>query len=109
VSRIVFASAVRIGVKGSVRAYVQDDPALGLCACLGIRVRYFFEMSAVYEIETAVSKLSREELSAFRNWFSEFDAAAWDKQFEADVAAGHLDALADEALRDLHAGRCTDL
>ena len=65
-------------------------------------------MSTVDEIGSAVSKLSRQELSAFRDWFSEFDAAEWDKQFEADVAAGHLDALADEAIGDLHAGRCTD-
>jgi len=66
-------------------------------------------MSSVHEIETAVSKLSRQELLAFRDWFSEFDAAAWDKQFKEDVAAGHLDLLADEALRDLRQGRCRDL
>ena len=66
-------------------------------------------MSSVHEIETAVSKLSRRELLAFREWFSEFDAAAWDKQFEEDVAAGHLDALADVAIRDLREGRCRDL
>lgn len=66
-------------------------------------------MSTVGEIETAVSKLSREELSTFRAWFSEFDAAAWDEQFEEDVAAGRLDTLADEAIRDLREGRCRDL
>ena len=66
-------------------------------------------MSTVHEIEAAVSQLSRQELTAFRDWFSEFDAAAWDRQFESDARAGHLDALADEALRDLHEGRCRDL
>jgi hypothetical protein len=66
-------------------------------------------MSSVGEIETAVSKLSRQELLAFRDWFTEFDAAAWDKQFEGDVAGGHLDALADEAIRDLRERRCRDL
>jgi hypothetical protein len=66
-------------------------------------------MSTVQEITTAVSKLSPEELSAFRAWFAEFDAEVWDRQFEQDVAAGRLDALAEEALRDLHEGRCTDL
>jgi len=66
-------------------------------------------MSTIQEIETAVRKLSREELSAFRSWFVEFDAAAWDRQFEQDVAAGRLDPLAEEALRDLHEGRCRDL
>ena len=66
-------------------------------------------MSSVKEIESAVARLSPAELSAFRSWFAEFDAGAWDSQFEADVAAGRLDALGDEALRDLSEGRCTNL
>ena len=33
----------------------------------------------------------------------------WDKQFEADVAAGKLDSLAKKALQHLKEGRCTDL
>lgn len=66
-------------------------------------------MNTVHELKSAVSKLSREELVAFRDWFQQFDAAAWDLQFEADVKEGLLDSLADEALRDLHEGRCTDL
>ena len=66
-------------------------------------------MSTVQEIAAAISKLFRAELAAFRAWFAEFDAAAWDRQLEEDVAAGRLDALADEALRDLREGRCTDL
>jgi hypothetical protein len=66
-------------------------------------------MSSVKEIETAVARLSRQELSAFRSWFADFDAEAWDRQFENDATAGRLDDLADEALRDLDAGRCTDL
>jgi hypothetical protein len=66
-------------------------------------------MNVISKIEVAVAKLSREDLSVFRDWFQEFDIQAWDKQFENDVSAGRLDALADEALRDLRAGRCTDL
>ena len=66
-------------------------------------------MSSVNEIESAVSKLSRGELQSFRNWFQEFDAEAWDKQFEEDVRAGRLDKLADEALSDLREDRCKDL
>ena len=34
---------------------------------------------------------------------------AWEKQFEEDVKAGHLDALREEALEDLRAGKCIDL
>lgn len=66
-------------------------------------------MTVISEIEVAITKLSREDLSAFRDWFQAFDAEAWDKQFNEDVAAGRLDALAEEALRDLHEGRCPDL
>ena len=66
-------------------------------------------MSTVKDIEAAVSKLSLEDLSAFRSWFTEFDAEAWDKQLEQDVAAGRLDGLAEEALQDFNAGRCTGL
>ena len=53
-------------------------------------------MSSVNEIEDAVQRLTPAELDAFRTWFAEFDAAAWDRQMEDDVAAGRLDALADE-------------
>lgn len=63
----------------------------------------------ISEIEVAVARLSRTDLSAFRDWFQKFDAEAWDKQFEHDVAAGRLDSLAEEALRDLREGRCADL
>jgi len=57
-------------------------------------------MSDVVEIERAVERLGPEELAEFRAWFDEFDADRWDRQFEADVAAGRLDALADEALAE---------
>ena len=66
-------------------------------------------MGTVENIKEAVRKLSLEELAAFRAWFAEFDAASWDREFEEDVAAGRLDQLAEEALRDLREGRCTDL
>jgi hypothetical protein len=66
-------------------------------------------MSTVHDIEDAVRRLSPEDLEAFRAWFAVFDAEAWDREFEDDVAAGRLDALSDEALRDLRDGRCTDL
>jgi hypothetical protein len=66
-------------------------------------------MSTMQEIQTAVSELLPEELSAFRAWFAEFDAKVWDQEFEQDVTAGRLEALAEEALQDLREGRCTDL
>jgi hypothetical protein len=66
-------------------------------------------MTTLHEVEEAVRRLPSDELAAFRTWFAEYDAAAWDRQLEEDVAAGRLDALAEEALRDLHEGRCTEL
>jgi len=65
-------------------------------------------MSTIGEIEEAVRRLSSEELVEFRTWFAEFNGALWDRQVEEDAGAGRLDALADEALADLHEGRCTD-
>ena len=63
----------------------------------------------LHEIETAIAGLPPDELSKFRVWFAEFDAEEWDRQFEDDVKTGQLDALADEALQDLHDGKTTDL
>lgn len=66
-------------------------------------------MTTVTEITGAVRRLPKRELARFRKWFAEFDAAAWDQDFEKDVAMGRLDELAREALRDARAGRTTDL
>jgi hypothetical protein len=65
-------------------------------------------MSKLEAIEKRVSGLSAEELAEFRQWFAEFDAAAWDRQIERDVKAGKLDELADEALRQHAAGKSTE-
>ena len=66
-------------------------------------------MSSVPEIEQAIQQLPPDELAKFREWFAQFDATRWDRQFEADVAAGKLDPLADEALDDHRNGRSTQL
>jgi hypothetical protein len=44
-------------------------------------------------LERAVEQLGREDLAAFREWFSSFEAAEWDAQIERDIAAGKLDKL----------------
>ena len=56
-------------------------------------------MSKVEAIEEQIEKLSPEELAALRRWYLAFDAEAWDRQFEADVKAGKLDAFAENTLR----------
>ncbi len=65
-------------------------------------------MSTLEQIENAVRQLSPKELAAFRAWFADLDAKAWDRQIEEDIAAGRLDTLAEVALNDLREGRCTD-
>ena len=66
-------------------------------------------MSTIQEIEDAIRRLPDDDLATLRAWFAEFDASAWDRQFERDVAEGRLDALAEEALQDAREGRCTEL
>jgi len=64
-------------------------------------------MSRVENIKNQIKELSRNELTALREWFAGFDADAWDRQMEADINAGRLDTLAERALRDHNAGRST--
>jgi inorganic pyrophosphatase len=66
-------------------------------------------MSKVKDLESQIQELSPEELTAFREWFTTYDAGTWDQEFEADVKGGKLDAMAQRALRDHNAGRSTKL
>jgi hypothetical protein len=66
-------------------------------------------MRKLEEIEEQIRNLSETELVEFRKWYSEFDARAWDRQFEADVKAGKLDALAEAARRANREGKSTKL
>jgi hypothetical protein len=66
-------------------------------------------MSKIKELEQKVQALSPEELAQFREWFLEFDWAAWDTQLERDVRAGKLDAMAEQALKDHAEGKTKPL
>ena len=66
-------------------------------------------ISRVENVDSQIRDLSSEELRALRVWFAEYDAEAWDRQLEADVSAGRLDHLAEQALRDHEAGLSTKL
>ena len=61
------------------------------------------------DLANAVAGLSNEDLARFRAWFIDFDSVAWDHQFEEDVAAGRLDALADEAIQEHESGKTSAL
>ncbi len=66
-------------------------------------------MSTVQEIQQAVSQLSGEEFARFREWFEKYEAEVWDQQFERDAKSGKLDKLANQALKDLRAGKYKEL
>lgn len=66
-------------------------------------------MRKLEEIEQDIEKLSKNDLSRFRQWFLEYDAGAWDDQFQADVEAGNLDKYAEEAIKDFRAGKAREL
>ena len=63
----------------------------------------------VEEIEKDLAALSPKELEEFRVWYERFDAEVWDRQLEADVEGGKLEALASQAIADHEAGKSTKL
>ncbi|MFZ5453926.1 MAG: hypothetical protein ACOZF2_18905 [Thermodesulfobacteriota bacterium] len=66
-------------------------------------------MNKIEKIGREIQGLSPSELAAFRQWFRDFDAAAWDRQIEEDLKAGKLDALADKALKDLSSSKAREM
>ena len=70
----------------------------------------FLEIAvSLQELESAVSQLPAEELTAFARWFEEYLADAWDRRIEEDIKAGRLDGAGRRADADFEAGRCKPL
>ena len=66
-------------------------------------------MSTVQEIETAIQKLKPQEIREVADWLQELREELWDQQIDANVSAGRLDKLAEQALEDYRAGRTKPL
>ena len=66
-------------------------------------------MTTLEDIEKTVTELPADQLTKFRAWFEEFEAARFDRRIERDAKAGRLDKLAERALTDFRAGRARDL
>jgi len=66
-------------------------------------------MSRTEQVEHQISALDPAESRAFRQWFAEYKATAWDKQIEIDATSEALDRISQRALEDLKAGRSTKL
>jgi len=64
---------------------------------------------SLLELETAITQLPAEELTAFARWFEEYLADAWDRRIESDIKAGRLGEAGRRADADFEAGRCKPL
>lgn len=66
-------------------------------------------MSKVDELKTEIERLPQEEFTELVRWLSAKDWERWDKEIEADSAAGKLDFLVREALEEKAKGTLKDL
>jgi len=64
---------------------------------------------SIAEIEKAITQLSHEDFSQLLDWLEEFEADQWDKQIERDAAAGKLDRIVEQAMKDYEAGKAREL
>lgn len=62
-------------------------------------------MGRVEKIQAEIESLPQEEYVRLREWFTERDWDAWDKEIEADSRAGRLDFFVKEALDEKADGR----
>ena len=79
-----------------------DNKLLGFKKGLKKEVK---NMTTVKDIERGISSLPLKELAGFHAWFEEFDAQAWDKQFEEDAKSGRLDKIGKKAIEDFNKGK----
>ena len=66
-------------------------------------------MSTVQEIERAIESLPPSVYAALLAWLDERRAQEVDGNFDRAILAGKFDAMADRALREAEAGKCTSL
>jgi len=59
---------------------------------------------SVTEIESAISRLPPSELAELMAWLQNRDGQVWDRQIEADLESGRLDALLAEVDREHQSG-----
>ncbi|MDQ3397884.1 MAG: hypothetical protein M3511_08965 [Deinococcota bacterium] len=66
-------------------------------------------MAQVEDIQAEIEALSEKDFARLRRWFTEKDWQRWDEQLEADVGAGKLDVLLEEAKAAKAQGKLQDL
>lgn len=66
-------------------------------------------MATVAEIQRAIEELPEAEYARLAQWLRERDWNKWEQEFEEDVRAGRLDAMAANALESKARGELRDL
>lgn len=66
-------------------------------------------MMQVEQLQMEIESLPRKEFMRLWRWFMQKDWERWDQQLEADVAAGKLDFLLEEAMTAKKHGKLRDL
>ena len=66
-------------------------------------------MTAIPEIQQAIMNLSEADYAKLCRWLLDQDWERWELEFEEDVRAGKLDAMAAEALEAKARGELKDL
>jgi len=66
-------------------------------------------MLQLEQIQTEIESLPETDFVRLRNWFAQKDWERWNRQLTADVAAGKLDFLRQEALTAKMQGRLREL
>ena len=66
-------------------------------------------MRTVAEIKRDILDLPKDEFAELMQWIREQDWEQWEREFDEDVQAGRLDALAAEALEAKARGELRDL
>ena len=66
-------------------------------------------MTTIAEIKQAIMNLPKSDYARLRNWLFKYDWEEWDREFEEDVRAGKLDALAAEVEQAKRQGTMKEL
>ena len=66
-------------------------------------------MSTVAEVEIALRKMPVPDARVVADWLQQYLDEQWDKEIDADIAAGRLDKLWQKAQADIAAGRVKPL
>ncbi|MFN9173677.1 MAG: hypothetical protein ACK58N_03970 [Synechocystis sp.] len=61
------------------------------------------------EVESAIKQLPESEIRTLSNWLQDYLNQIWDKQMEADLAAGKLNLLIAKAEVDIATHNVRDL